>query len=130
MSDNPVDNNKDDKFWSYEETRAFISLMIDENVTQLMDGKKMRTAQIFNLIKQKMYNLKYSKTVAQLIAKYRRLKAKYNNCKQQNNKSGNSRKNFEFYDEMSELLYGRPNESFPKEFGKDSSDDIVFEGLF
>lgn len=112
--------------WLYEETIFFIDLMKEENVVNLMDGNNFRTKEIFQNIGPKFQERGYKRTTEQLITKFRRLKTKYSECQSNNNKSGRSRKTFEFYDAMKELLDGRPIENYPAEFGVDSSSNDIF----
>lgn len=110
--------------WSRQETTTFLQLCLDEKVPQLLDGKKFRTNETFLSIKTIMDTLNFERTTHQLIEKYRRLKSQFIEAKNHNNRSGQNRMQFEYYDEMDRLLGGRPVSAYPSLYGIDSSEIV------
>jgi hypothetical protein len=104
----PTTQRKKGANWAEEETRIFLDLCIEHNIIKLMDGKRHRHVEIFKLVEDKMKEMGFIKTASQLQIKMKHLKELYYKCKKNNNKSGESRTEFLYYEQMDNLLNTRP----------------------
>ncbi|XP_026827665.1 ras guanine nucleotide exchange factor P-like [Ooceraea biroi] len=94
--------------WTEEETRTFINLCIEKRIIKMMDGKRHKHIDIYNSLEPAMKEMGFIKSGAQMKIKLKHLKEQYFKCKR-NNTGGASRQTFVFYEEMEELLGGRPS---------------------
>jgi hypothetical protein len=104
----PTTQRKKGANWAEEETRIFLDLCIEHNIIKLMDSKRHRHVEIFKLVEDKMKEMGFIKTASQLQIKMKQLKELYYKCKNNNNKSGESRTEFLYYEQMDNLLNTRP----------------------
>jgi hypothetical protein len=86
--------------WAEEETRIFLDLCIEHNIIKLMDSKRHRHVEIFKLGEDKMKEMGFIKTASQLQIKMKHLQELYYKFKKNNNKSGESRTEFLYYEQM------------------------------
>ncbi|XP_071649413.1 zinc finger and SCAN domain-containing protein 29-like isoform X2 [Temnothorax longispinosus] len=95
--------------WGEEETRTFLELCTDRQIIALMDGKKHKHVDIFNLLVEDMEKKGFSKTAQQMKLKLKNLKLAYYKCKRENNVSGAAKKTCPFYEQLDILYSTRPN---------------------
>lgn len=107
--------------WTEEETRIFIALCIEKRIMQMMDGKRYKHIDIYNLLELIMKEMGFIKSGAQMKIKLKHLKEIYFKCKRNNNISGAAHQTFHLYDEMEQLLGGRPLAQATVDTGIDSS---------
>lgn len=91
----------------------------------MMDGKRFKHIDIYNSLESSMKEMGFIKSGAQMKIKLKHLKEMYFKCKRNNNISGAARQTFLFYDEMEQLLGGRPSVQATEDTGIDSSNNIV-----
>ncbi|ESO88710.1 hypothetical protein LOTGIDRAFT_88650, partial [Lottia gigantea] len=94
--------------WSSDETQALISLWADEKIQALLEGARHNHkifAKLAENLNEKGFEARDGK---QCQDKVRKLKLKYRSILDNNNKSGNSRKNWEFFEVMDRVLGSRP----------------------
>lgn len=95
--------------WTDAETRTFLELITEKNILSIIDGKKHRHIEIFQMLVPEMQEKNYAKTAEQMKLKLKKLKATYFKCKRDNNVSGAAPSTCPFYNEL-DLLYGsRPS---------------------
>lgn len=95
--------------WTDAETRTFLELVTEKSILNIIDGKKHRHTEIFQMLVPEMQEKCYTKTAEQMKLKLKKLKAAYFKCKRNNNVSGAAPSTCPFYNEL-DLLYGsRPS---------------------
>jgi hypothetical protein len=106
--------------WTDIETSSFIALCIEKRIIKLMDGKRHKHIDIYKSLEPNMKEMGFIKTGAQMKTKMKHLKEAYFKCKRNNSVSGADRISFSFYDEMDQLLGGRPSVEAINNHGIDS----------
>jgi hypothetical protein len=95
--------------WTEGETRTFLELAIEKSILNIIDGKKYRHIEIFQMLVPEMQKRGYEKTAEQMKLKLKNLKVPYFKCKRNNNISGAAPSTCPFYNEL-DILYGsRPS---------------------
>nr|XP_055072690.1 uncharacterized protein LOC129452707 [Misgurnus anguillicaudatus] len=104
--------NKDRCKWTNEETRYFLNLIYERNITAILDSKNLRNAIIYQELAKEMSNNGYdNKPWDVLRSKWKALKQRYMFQKRQLSRSGAGGKikgKFDFFDEMDQILGQRP----------------------
>ena len=93
--------------WSVEETRALLNLWGEDRVQRQLQGA-VRNKGIFEGIQRALASLGYQRTWLQCRVKVKNLIAMYRKIKDNNNRSGQGRSNFVFYDLLDRVLGTRP----------------------
>ena len=93
--------------WEEAETTTLIAIWGDIKIQEELDGakkKKLVYDKIATLMREKGYN----RDSEQCKTKIKNLKSTYRSIKDHNNKSGNDKKTWPFYDQMDAVLGHRP----------------------
>ena len=93
--------------WSVEETRALLNLWGDDRVQRQLEGA-VRNKAVFETIQRALANLGYQRTWIQCRVKVKNLIATYRKIKDNNNRSGQGRSDFLFFDLLDRILGTRP----------------------
>nr|XP_054931738.1 uncharacterized protein LOC129387059 [Dermacentor andersoni] len=91
-----------------EETTAFLALISEMNISELLDSRRQRNQAHFQIIEAEMAELGYCWSWQQLRTHWKNLKARYNKELHEQNKSGASRSAWQWFTEMQALLSHRP----------------------
>lgn len=107
--------------WTDPETRAFLAFCIEKRIISMMDGKRYRHIDLYKTLEPLMSEMGFSKDTHQMITKMKHLRELYFKCKRNNGTSGKSPMTFAYFNEMEELLAGRPSVLVSTTGGIDSS---------
>ncbi|CAM4575287.1 unnamed protein product [Leuciscus chuanchicus] len=94
--------------WSATETNVLISILKEQNIIERLDGRKFRNTDLFKNVHDKLKEVGVDRTVEQIRNRWKTLKSAYYKAKLHNNRSGVDPTNFPFYDQMDEVMGGRP----------------------
>lgn len=121
MSFNRSNKKHKSSNWTDNETRIFLDLCIEKRIIQMMDGKRHKHIDIYKSLEPKMREIGFIKSGAQMKTKLKHLKEIYFKCKRNNKISGAGCQTFPFYDQMDQLLDGRPSIQAIANIGIESS---------
>lgn len=97
--------------WTDEETRYFLNLIEENDITTIFDGKRQRNATTFQDLERKMATNGYTKPWHILCSKWKVLKQRYLAEKRDLSRSGSvgkMRTKLKFFSEMDRILGQRP----------------------
>ncbi|KAL1246691.1 hypothetical protein QQF64_034380 [Cirrhinus molitorella] len=94
--------------WGYSETSVLINILKENNIINRLDGRKIRNADLFKTVHEKLKEAGVDRTVEQIKNKWKILKTAYYKAKLNNNRSGMDPSSFPFFEEMDEVMGGRP----------------------
>ncbi|KAL2078832.1 hypothetical protein ACEWY4_004932 [Coilia grayii] len=94
--------------WSDRETRVLISVFKQHDIMNRLDGRKFKNVELFKKVYDTLQELKIDRSIAQIQHRWKSLKASYYKAKDDTSRSGASPAKFIFFEEMKELLGGRP----------------------
>ncbi|XP_071142038.1 zinc finger and SCAN domain-containing protein 29-like [Mytilus edulis] len=106
--------------WSDQETKALLSTWGEGKIQSELDNST-RNTHVFSSIISSMGGLGYLRTAPECRQRIKTLKRNYFNAKNSNKLSGNGRTICRYYDELEDILGGRPAVTPPKV--KDSSEN-------
>uniref|UniRef100_A0A3P9JJV0 Myb/SANT-like DNA-binding domain-containing protein n=1 Tax=Oryzias latipes TaxID=8090 RepID=A0A3P9JJV0_ORYLA len=109
--------------WSNAEVSCLLSLWGDETVQAKLQGC-YRNKSLYEDISRDMGRHGFKRSWLQCQRKIKSLKSKYKSVKDHNNKSGNSRATFPFYDQMEGILGDRPSCRPPELLDSLRDDDV------
>ncbi|MBN3273278.1 ZSC32 protein, partial [Polyodon spathula] len=93
--------------WKNEETTLLLSVWADSEIQkQLMSA--MRNIRVYEKIAKVLADNGFTRTPQQCRDKIKKLRVHYKNIKGSNNRKGNSRKTFLYYEQMDSVLGSRP----------------------
>ncbi|PIO28993.1 hypothetical protein AB205_0089210, partial [Aquarana catesbeiana] len=100
----PANNSR---VWSSQELSTFLSIIGDSVIQRELDGS-VRNEKVYKDISQRMAAEEFERTSGQCRAKLKKLKGQYKKFKDDNNRSGNSRRTWKWYDAMDAIYGHRP----------------------
>jgi hypothetical protein len=106
-STSTVEQNKKPTFWSKAETILFLKLATDRK--KKMDNPKIPKKEVYAEIAKEMLNYGYHFSTDQCMGRMKTLLTKYKETKDHNDKSGNSNKNWEYFEMFSDYIGDRPS---------------------
>jgi hypothetical protein len=106
-STSTVEQNKRPTFWSKAETILFLKLATDRK--KKMDNPKIPKKEVYAEIAKEMLNYGYHFSTDQCMGRMKTLLTKYKETKDHNDKSGNSNKNWEYFEMFSDYIGDRPS---------------------
>ncbi|CAC5377430.1 unnamed protein product [Mytilus coruscus] len=106
--------------WSEQETKALLSTWVEGKIRSELDNST-RNTHVFSSIIRTMGGLGYLRTAPECRQRIKTLKRNYFNAKNSNKLSGNGRTTCRYYDELEDILGGRPAVTPPKV--RDSSEN-------
>uniref|UniRef100_A0A3B3IG73 Myb/SANT-like DNA-binding domain-containing protein n=1 Tax=Oryzias latipes TaxID=8090 RepID=A0A3B3IG73_ORYLA len=109
--------------WSNAEVSCLLSLWGDETVQAKLQGC-YRNKSLYEDISRDMGKHGFKRSWLQCQRKIKSLKSKSKSVKDHNNKSGNSRATFPFYDQMEGILGDRPSFRPPELLDSLRDDDV------
>lgn len=95
-------------FWSDKETKIFIRLCSEQEVLSQMDKKTIHHNSIFKIVAEGLAERKVIKSIEQYVKQNLNIYDKNITRLIHNNKNGNNKSTFKFFDEMGELMGNRP----------------------
>lgn len=104
-----------------------------------MDGRKFRNTDLFKAVREKLKEAGADRTVEQIRNRWKTLKTSYFKAKMHNSKSGADPSYFPFFDQMDEIMGGRPlsnvgdngvDVGFPERDEEETLDEISISGKF
>ena len=98
--------------WGEEEVRVLISIWGDEKIQDELDGPR-RKQSLHEAIAKELQKKGFNRDAEQCKIKIKNLKSQYRPIKDHNNKSGNDKKTFKFFDELDIILGHRPSSKPP-----------------
>ncbi|CAC5368493.1 unnamed protein product [Mytilus coruscus] len=99
--------------WSDQETKALLSTWGEGKIQSELDNST-RNTHVFSSIIRTMGGLGYLRTAPECRQRIKTLKRNYFNAKNSNKLSGNGRTTCRYYDELEDILGGRPAVTPPK----------------
>ncbi|XP_022166304.1 uncharacterized protein LOC111030902 [Myzus persicae] len=112
--------------WSAAEIATLVDSVKENNIMKLLDGKRYRNADIYEIVRLDLEKIGSSKTVAQVRAKWKALKSGYSEKNRVNKISGSNRMSCNSEKELDEVLGTRPSIK-PLDFGTDSTKENDME---
>ena len=108
---NTTGDDKDRCKWTNEETRDFLNLIYEQNITAILDNKNLTNAIIYQELVKETTNKGYDKPWDVLRSKWKGLKQRYVSQKRELSRSGARGKikgKFHLFDELDQILGQRP----------------------
>lgn len=86
-----------------------LTILRDKNILSMLDGKRYRNTDIFQLVEEELKKGGFLKSAIQIRTKWKSLKTLYYKAKRANSISGSNRVECPFWEELDELLGHRPS---------------------
>ena len=93
--------------WGEEEVKLLLRIWEDEKIRCELDGPKPKE-QLHKSIAKKLQEKWYNRDGEQCKIKIKNLKSQYRPIEDHNNKTGNDKKTFKYYDELDSIIGHRP----------------------
>ncbi|XP_037930840.1 uncharacterized protein LOC119665683 isoform X1 [Teleopsis dalmanni] len=90
--------------WKNEELLHLLVILKQQNVVELLNGKKKKSKAIFSDITEKLRQKGVNKTRAQVKTKFQSLKFQYNKIKRNNSTNGVDRQTLQYLEMLDEIL--------------------------
>lgn len=103
-----MENNKKRDIWSDREIRQMLSIINENHIMKLIDGKSKRNKSIFVEIAAELKKKEIVKSDVQIRNKFKSLKSDFYKAKRNNNKSGAKRQTSEHFELLDEIFGHRP----------------------
>ncbi|KAF7199338.1 zinc finger and SCAN domain-containing protein 29-like [Nothobranchius furzeri] len=110
-------------FWPNAELQTFLTIIGDSNIQAELDGM-IRNEKVFKEVSQHMAAEGFQRTSEQCRAKLKKIKAHYRKVKDSNDRSGNGRSTWKWYDVV-DAIYGCRPSNLGSEAGLDSATSIL-----
>lgn len=94
--------------WSDRETRILIDVFKQHDIMKRLDGRKFKNGELYLKVHKTLVSLEVERSITQILHRWKWLKAGYYKAKAASERSGASPAKFPFFEEMKELLGGRP----------------------
>lgn len=92
-------------FWTEKEVLAMLNIFVEKNINSLFDGRRFKNNEIYKMVYGELCKLGHSnKSIDQIKNKWKALKSAYYACIKSNNKSGEIRRESEYFQLLDEIL--------------------------